>query len=365
MKQFVLINGMIGVAFILVASWPGLARSQGCVLTHSMATVPGTNTGSCMEPGDFQLSASYRHFKADKHYSGGSGLAPAMSLNNGVISKTQALQIDGSYTINKRFDLTFAIPYSLKASSNFALPSNIPNAPRYIHTANGLGDVNIGGRYRLLDCEDSPEQNLLIGLSLKMPTGESAATDLFPNAAGQDIRTRVVEQAIQPGDGGWGFTLSFEAYKVVGDFLLFASGNYVFNPQGQNDTLSPSARLAVAGPTAVAEHVRYNSIGDSYLVRAGAAYPIAGIPGLSLSFAGRIVGVPQKDLLGNNIGYRRPGYWVSVDPGISYSTGNATFAFTAPVRVHQYIANSFGSPRGTTFADYMLEFAVVYLFGRE
>ena len=108
-----------------------------------------------------------------------------------------------------------------------------------------------------------------MGVGLKMPTGNSNASDTFPNALGQDVRDRPVDQSIQLGDGGWGFNVSAEGFKQFGVVAAFASGVYVFNPKDENETLSPPALLNPAGPQAVAAAQRYNTVSDSYLVRGG------------------------------------------------------------------------------------------------
>ena len=324
----------------------------------------GAQSSPCLETGEFQLIASYRQFTADEQYRDGSGLNPAVtSLGTQVISKMRFMEMGGIYALNRQLNLTVGIPYMLKGSSNRALPATVAGSPRYEHTASGVGDITLGARYWLFSCEDSPDQNIALGLSLKMPTGESKIQDLFPNGAGQDIRYRDVDQSIQPGDDGWGFIASFQAYKAAGDFTLFASGAYLFNPRGQNDTLSAPAFLNPVGPQVVPDNIRFNTVADSYIARAGVGYPIYAIPGLSISLAGRIDGSPSSDVLGDTIGFRRPGYFVTIEPGLNYSTEKATFALSFPTRVHQYVQDSLGAPRDSTFADYLIEFSVSYRFG--
>lgn len=324
----------------------------------------GAQSSPCLEEGEFQLSASYRQFKADEQYRGGSGFSePVTSLKTQVISKMKFVEIGGIYAVNQQLNLTVGIPYILKASSNRALPASVAGSPRYEHTATGVGDITFGGRYWLMNCDDSPDQNIGLGLSLKAPTGDSHVQDLFPNGAGLDIRQRDVDQSIQPGDGGWGFVLSAQAFKGVGDFTLFASGAYLFNPRGQNNTLSAPAFLNPVSPQAVPSNIRYNTVADSYIARAGVGYPIAAIPGLSVSLAGRIDGSPSEDVFGKTTGFRRPGYFVTIEPGINYSTERATFSLSIPTRIHQYVEDSLGAPRDSTFANYLIEFTVSYRFG--
>ena len=324
----------------------------------------GAQSSPCLDEGEYQLSASYRQFTADEQYRGGSGLNPAVtSLNTQVISRMKFIEFDGTYALNQRLNLTVGIPYIIRASSSRALPATVAGSPRFEHTASGIGDVTLGGRYWLFNCDDSPDQNISMGLSLKIPSGDSHVQDLFPNGAGQDIRLRDVDQSIQPGDGGWGFILSAQAYKAVGDFTLFASGAYLFNPRGQNNTLSAPAFLNPVGPQAVAANIRYNTVADSYIARAGAGYPIAAVPGLSISIAARIDGSPAEDVIGKTTGFRRPGYFVTIEPGINYSTERATFAISVPTRVHQYVQDSLGAPRDSTFANYLIEASISYRFG--
>jgi hypothetical protein len=326
--------------------------------------VLGAQSSPCLDEGDFQLSATYRQFTADEQFRGGSDLNPAVtSLNTQVISKMKFAEIDGIYALNQQLNLTIGVPYILKASSNRALPATVAGSPRFEHSTSGIGDITLGGRYWLFDCDDSPDQNIGLGLSLKIPSGDSHVQDLFPNGAGQDIRLRDVDQSIQPGDGGWGFVLSGQAYKAVGDFTLFASGAYLFNPRGQNNTLSAPAFLNPAGPQAVAANIRYNTVPDSYIFQAGLGYPLAILPGLSISLAGRIDGSPENDVFGKTTGFRRPGYFVTMVPGINYSTEKATFSINIPTRIYQYVHNSLGTPRDSTFANYLIEASVSYRFG--
>lgn len=324
----------------------------------------GAQISPCLEQGEFQLSVNYRQFTADEQYRGGSDLNPAVtSLKTQVISKMKFMEIDGIYALNKQLNLTLGVPYIIDGSSSRALPATVAGSPRFEQSASGIGDITLGASYWLFNCDDNPDQNINFGLSLKIPTGESKATDQFPNGAGLDIRERVVDQSIQPGDSGWGFVLSFEAFKAVGDFTLFASGAYLFNPDDQNDTLSAPAFLNPVGPEVVPSNIRYNTITDSYIFRAGAGYPIAAIPGLSLNLAGKIEGAPAEDVLGRTTGFRRPGYFVTVEPGINYSTERTTFSFSVPFRVYQYVEDSLGAPRDSTFADHLFLFSINYRFG--
>ena len=118
-----------------------------------------------------------------------------------------------------------------------------------------------------------------------------------------------------------------------------------------------------AGPEAVPADFRYNTVGDSYIARVGLGYPLTALRGVSLSVAGRIEGVPATDILGQTIGFRRPGYFVSVEPGVIYSTQKATFSLSVPLRVYQYVQDSLGAPRDSTFADHLLLASASYRFG--
>ena len=52
-----------------------------------------------------------------------------------------------------------------------------------------------------------------------------------------------------------------------------------------------------------------------YLVEAGVAHAIRQVRGLTVTFGPRWEGVPAKDLIGGSLGFRRPGYAVSLAPG--------------------------------------------------
>ena len=43
--------------------------------------------------------------------------------------------------------------------------------------------------------------------------------------------------------------------------------------------------------------------------------------GLSFSFGGRMEGVPVRDAFGSSNGFRRPGYVISIEPGLMYAHG--------------------------------------------
>ena len=79
----------------------------------------------------------------------------------------------------------------------------------------------------------------------------------------------------------------------------------------------------------------YNSISDQYFCRGGFSYLIWPKGGLTLSLGGRIEGVPVYDAIGDSLGFRQPGYTVSVEPGISWSGRRNSLSILAPVAVYR------------------------------
>jgi hypothetical protein len=333
---------------------PPSAFAQGCLLTRSMAPVLGAQLSPYLQPGEWQVGASYRQFTADHQYQG-TDLSPAVTaLGTNVISKMRYLEVNGTYAITTQWNVTASAPLILEASSNRALPATVAGSPRFVHSTSGLGDLTVGGRYWFMNCDANPHQNFSLGVGLKMPTGDSGATDMFPNALGQDVRERPVDQSIQLGDSGWGFGLSLEGFRQFGPISAFASGVYIFNPKDQNGTLSPPALLNPVGPSAVAAAQRYNTVSDSYLVRTGVGVAVPKVTGLSATLAARVEGVPVTDVFGETTGFRRPGSFVTLEPGAIFGSGRTMLFLSVPIRVHQNVKPSLGFVRDSTFADHMV-----------
>jgi hypothetical protein len=159
----------------------------------------------------------------------------------------------------------------------------------------------------------------------------------------------VNDQSIQPGDGGTGIVLDTQAFKGVGKATLFFSGTYLFNPRNTNGVLTGRSRPSEA----------VMSVADQYLARGGVLLPFPKYPRLGVSFAGRIEGVPAKDLIGKSEGFRRPGYAVSVEPGLIYFGGKNIWSVNVPIAVRRNRVRSVsdkmdGTHGDAAFADYFI-----------
>jgi len=85
----------------------------------------------------------------------------------------------------------------------------------------------------------------------------------------------------------------------------------------------------------------------------------------------RIDGVPAKDLVGGSSGFRRPGYIISAEPGVTYRTKRISTFLTAPIAFErnriQSVPDKIRSEITKTyykgdaaFADYVVNLGVVF-----
>jgi hypothetical protein len=62
----------------------------------------------------------------------------------------------------------------------------------------------------------------------------------------------------------------------------------------------------------------------------GVAHPVSRIHGLTVTFGPRMEGAPARNLLpvGDNLGFRRPGFAISLEPGVQYAHGGNILSIT-------------------------------------
>src|SRR5205085_12556115 len=104
-------------------------------------------------------------------------------------------------------------------------------------------------------------------------------------------------------------------------FTLFTSGIYLLNPRNTYTATTPGARAL--------------SVSDQYLLRGGVGYAVPKLNGLAFSLAMRDEGVPARDLIGREDGFRRPGYAVSVEPGLQFARGKDMWSFSYAIAVRR------------------------------
>lgn len=230
-----------------------------------------------------------------------------------------------SYQLTNRWSLTAGLPFSIARREQQEHPTL---------DAAGIGDITLGTRAWLFRGPTESGGNVSLGASLKFPTGSKNA-----------------DPSVAPGDGGWGFILESTGYKrAFFQTTLYFSGTYLFNPRGTNGFAVEGEHGGEAHPVAVT---------DQYLYRAGFSHVVPKIRGLIASLGGRMEGVPVHDAFGSSLGFRRPGYLVSIDPGLLYSYGRNTFALNVPVAMERnYTRSTLDIATGThgdgAFPDYTI-----------
>lgn len=225
-------------------------------------------------------------------------------------------------------------------------------APSAKYSVNSIGDVTVGGRMWIFKPPTESGNNVSVGMGLKLPTGKYNATGLATLNGKQVVAT--ADQSIQAGDGGTGFSVDLQGYRrTYFNTELYFAGVYLFNPRDTNG-VATFRRLP-------GEQVM--SVTDQYLYRGGLGHAVPKIRGLAASIGGRIEGVPVRDVFGGSHGFRRPGYAISVDPGLMYVRGAYAFSLNGPVAIERNRKRSLadyanGTHGDAAFADYSVMFSL-------
>lgn len=309
--------------------------------------VIGMQRNPYLGKGQWQFYAGYRWQRSDRHFTGKHEEKQRETEHSEVINNIHLIDFAGTYAISQRLNVSLSLPIFLAERSNPIRSAGII-VDRAETQARGIGDMSLTGRAWLFGTEKNPGQNVALGLGLKFPTGKYNVQDTFKTLTGSVVRS--VDQSIQPGDGGWGVVLDVQAFKLLfGQVTLFGSGTYLINPQNTNGTLTGRGRPSEA----------VMSVADQYLARVGFAFPILPKHGLAASLAGRWEGVPVTDWFGASDGFRRPGYAVSLDPGLIYTRGAHTFSVNVPIALSRNRQRSVpdlrdGRHGDAAFADYLI-----------
>ncbi len=352
------------ITFLVI---PQTIYAQGCVaIRHFSSSMGNELEGNLLRKGDFQAGMNYRYFKSFRHFKGTEEEPDRVSNNTEVINYSHSWDFSINYGITDRLYAGITIPTVLNERSSLYEHGR---EERNMTFSRGIADIRLGLGFWILDPEKHENGNLAIGLGLKLPTGNYNATDIFYNVGPENSpQVRPVGQSIQPGDGGFGFTVDLQFYRSLApNLFMYGGGFYLFNPRETNgirtfrETLNP-----------ILQNESIMSVPDQYAVRAGLGYNISSQ--IATSLGARFEGVPVEDVIGSSGGFRRPGNVLSIDPGISYMRNNFSVNLNVPVAIRRDRPQSVtdleterltGTPRkgDAAFADYLINLGISYRFG--
>lgn len=337
---------------------------------------PSLGAASYQEKGTWTAAVSHRWQYSDKHFVGDVEQVYREKEGSQVINDINVVDLSVSYAVTKRVNVTLSVPFQFATRSQavrdtrrdpvtkkllnpspFPAPGGRVNGAvidRFETSAYGLSDIKLLGSVWLLDPEKNKKQNISAGLGVLFPTGEKNAQDTFESfdaPTGTFRATRqAVDNSIQPGSGAWGIIFDVSAFKeLFENFNLFAAGTYIATPEKDAGVISGNPN--VANPTIW-------SVNDSYLARVGFGYTFLPKYGLTFTLGGRLEGAPPKDLIGSSGGRRRPGYAVSIEPGIVFTKNSWFAAFSTPVAIYRNRQeDATGASGDAAFADFMTLFS--------
>lgn len=310
------------------------------------------------EKGQWRIAANYRWQKSDRHFRGIHEEPVRQEEGSEVINRVHLFDLATSYALSERTSVTLSIPVVFSNRSQAIRDSDRNVIGRFSTEASGLGDISLVGRRWMFDTKRHLDRNLSLGLGIKFPTGREDVTDTFVTGANTGTAVRTVDQSIQPGDGGWGAILDVQGFHAVGSRLtLHGAGTYLFNPRATNGVPTFRGRASEA----------VMSVADQYLLRVGVSAPLSSQRAVTGSLSARLEGVPPRDVFGSSEGFRRPGYALSIEPGLVVSRGKSAVSISIPFAWKRNRQQSVPDMADDTigdaaFADYVVLTGYSYTF---
>jgi hypothetical protein len=300
------------------------ALGQGCVAAHTeqplISGLAPTDQMQSLHHGDgfadklhnLTFTIGFRTYSSYAHYVGTDYQAQRAALHNQVQNHVNLYDVSFNYQLTPRLSIVGDIP-GLTATRH--QQGNVNT-----YRAGGIGDITAGVQTWIFRPPTESHGNVALSFALKLPTGidDAKGTTILSNGTRQ---IRNFDQSIQPGDGSWGFTLGTQAFRpTYFHTMLYFTGSWLFNPRNTNGVKTFRS----------APHEDVMSVTDQYLWRGGLSHNVPGVRNLALSVGGRMEGVPVRDAFGASDGFRRPGYVISIEPGLAYSYHNNTLNVSAP-----------------------------------
>lgn len=353
----------LAIATTLICAAP-FACAQGCVAAHSpQPVISGLDPTSEYSTRRYEngmwwrgltITTGYRVYNSFRHYVGTVYQVQRQTQHSAIVNHVNLFEADLNYQFTPRVSFIATIP-GMEATRHGQ------SSPLNVYRSGGIGDVTVGVQSWIFRPPTENHGNVAISAQLKLPTGINDAKGTKTASNGTKTLT-YFDESVQPGDGTWGFSLSTQAYK---EFFWrtsgYFTGSWLFSPQ---DTTGVPTGRALTGLEGVV------SATDQYLWRGGFSRPVTGVKplrGLALSMGGRMEGVPVRDAFGKSDGFRRPGYVISIEPGLTYERGRTMINVSGPwamernrkTSVADYANHTHGD---AAFADYTVIAGVTHSF---
>jgi hypothetical protein len=327
-------------------------NAQGCIAARSNQGIMDELCGQGVRAHDLNdhnpawlrrltVNIGFREFNSFRHFIGTVEQTQRATMHNQVENHQLLFDVGINYQLSRRWSIIADVPF-LQSSRNQIYP------PVGVFRVGGIGDMQVGVQSWIFRPPTESNGNVALSTSLKIPTGicDATGTALYK---GQYVKA-TADQSLQPGDCSWGFSLATQAYRQIwSNTMLYFQGSWLFNPADTNGV--PTFRSHPG------EEVM--SVTDQYLFRGGFSHAVPKIHHLSFSMGGRMEGIPVRDAFGASNGFRRPGYIISIDPGIMYSFWHEAISVNGPWALERNrrrsvpdIAN--GTHGDAAFADYTI-----------
>jgi peroxiredoxin len=294
------------------------------VISRSGLETSGAEGGNgYLQPGDWTSSLSVRHVYSHVHFSGPTENFSRAQLGTEVQSKTNIDVLTWTYQATPRLSFSATLPFlyaSRRQQAQYAT----------LHTS-GLSDISFGAQFwvRSPKSEKAGKNNIQCGLSLLTPSGNDRQNNVVATSFGATPTTQYPDYSVQPGGGSWGAIMSWQAFQSLGgSTTAFLDGNYVMTQGGHHSFWTSHGGTSNNAPGPTAGLTQFDAIQDQYMLEVGVAHPAPRIPGLGLTLATRVEGVPAHNLIGDNLGFRRPGFGVALTPGVIYTRGRNMLQFS-------------------------------------
>lgn len=339
--------------------------AQGCVAIRSTGGVCAMDErpdSAANAKGYWLYNNNDRYYKSFRHFVGKQEQFQRTTLHNNVINKVFTQDNTFTRVFNNRWSVSVDLPFSDNSRSQ------VSSGTRFSTHSFGVGDINATAYYWLFNPAKATKGNIQVGAGFKLPTGTDNYEDYFLNGATGARTLQSVDQSIQLGDGGTGISVDVNAYyNFTHTFGFYGNFFYLANPRDVNGT--PTSATAPSAAK-IAETSDVMSVPDQYLIRAGASLAVKKF---NFSLGVRDDCLPVHDIVGGSDGFRRPGYILSAEPGITYGFKNIALYAYVPIAVIRDRTQSVPDIRATeitgvythgdaAFADYVVNVGITVRF---